>query len=134
MSRILLTQASRHVWSRLTFVVRQNKTQSDSPRYSFRLCSFGDFLPKVAAHILGALREDGRHRRHSKTISNLFTRNRFLYVDSISPYYYDCQWRCMVYWAIIKNKNEPNQSLQPTTMLVTDPAAQALRQAWSRLI
>ena len=33
-----------------------------------------------------------------------------------------------------KSKTEPNQSLQPTTMLVTDPAAQALRQARSRLI
>ena len=32
-----------------------------------------------------------------------------------------------------KKKNEPNQARQPTTMLVTDPAAQALRQAQSRL-
>ena len=30
MSRILLTQASRHVWSRLTFDVRQNRTNQMS--------------------------------------------------------------------------------------------------------
>jgi hypothetical protein len=29
---------------------------------------------------------------------------------------------------------EPNQTLEPTRMLVTDPAAQALRQASVRLI
>jgi hypothetical protein len=31
-------------------------------------------------------------------------------------------------------KTEPNKALEPTTMLVTNPAAQASRQAWSRLI
>jgi hypothetical protein len=31
-------------------------------------------------------------------------------------------------------KTEPNKALEPTRMLVTDPAAQALRQASVRLI
>ena len=31
-------------------------------------------------------------------------------------------------------KNEPNKALEPTRMLVTDPAAQAPRQASVRLI
>lgn len=46
------------------------------------------------------------------------------------------EWRFLEKWlAEFQNpKKTPNQALQPTTMLVTDPAAQALRQARSRLI
>jgi hypothetical protein len=40
----------------------------------------------------------------------------------------------LLLYTITKIQNEPNQALEPTRMLVTDPAAQAPRQAPVRLI
>ena len=41
---------------------------------------------------------------------------------------------CRNFVELVLNETEPNQALEPTRMLVTDPAAQAPRQAPVRLI